>query len=287
LTDIEAATIGLSVSAGLLAAHAAGIIHRDVKPGNVLICSDGRIKLTDFGIARSTGEQSITATGLLLGSPAFISPEVASGAPADPRTDAWGLGALLFACVQGVPPYDRGTPLATLTAVVQDPVPPHPRSGRLSGIIRGLLMKDPAARMSVAIAHQSLRHIATDTGRLVSPRLPPTRITAPPPAPVRPGADPTRRSPGPLTASGDRSAPDALPPPPWATAGGADSLRPLPLRAGKRSRRQQVVLAMVTLLIGVVAALAGFLAVRVIAHVQTGVPIISFSATLGSASPPE
>src|ERR1700712_1427130 len=171
MTDSDAATVGLSVASGLMAAHSAGITHRDVKPGNVLICTNGRIKLTDFGIARSTGEQSITATGLLLGSPAYISPEVASGRAADPRTDAWGLGAMLFACMQGVPPYDRGTPMATLTAVVQDPVPPHPRSGRLSGIIRGLLVKDPAARMSVAAAHQALLHVTSDAGRPVTHRL--------------------------------------------------------------------------------------------------------------------
>jgi serine/threonine protein kinase len=282
LTDTDAATVGLSVSAGLLAAHAAGIIHRDVKPGNVLICTDGRIKLTDFGIARATGEQTITATGLLLGSPAFISPEVASGEPADARTDAWGLGALLFACMQGVPPYDRGTPLATLAAVVADPVPPHPRSGRLSGIIRGLLMKDPAVRMSVATAHQSLLHIATDTGRLVTHRLkpPPAPVIASPPLrrPAAVPAVPAVGAPQRLPAGAGWSAQPALPPPPWANAGGAAALRPLPVRAGERTRRQRVLLAVIALLVGVVAALAGFFVVRVIAHVQTGIPIISFSA---------
>lgn len=300
LRDTEAATIGLSVSAGLLAAHAAGIIHRDVKPGNVLICHDGRIKLTDFGIARSTGEQTITATGLLLGSPAYISPEVASGEPADPRTDAWGLGALLFACVQGVPPYDRGTPLATLHAVVQDPVPPHPRSGRLSGIIRGLLVKDPATRMSVATAHQSLLHIAGDTGRLVTHRLSPPgsgptgsgppssghsgsvpSMSAPPLR--RPAGTPAAGAnlPGPTNSAAGWPAagrPPVLPPPPWADAAGAAALRPLPVRAGERSRRQKAVLALIAVLVGLVAALAGYLVVRVIAHVETGVPIVSFSA---------
>ena len=318
LPETDAATVGLSVSAGLLAAHAAGIIHRDVKPGNVLICSDGRIKLTDFGIARSTGEQTITATGLLLGSPAYISPEVASGGPADPRTDAWGLGALLFACMQGVPPYDRGTPLATLAAVVQDPVPPHPRSGRLSGIIRGLLMKDPAQRMSVATAHQALLHIASDTGRLVTHQRPPTAQPAMPrlrppaampvdhrsssiatgaasvaaqsgaprpvgsyPATAGPGTGPPLRGaagPAGWPQQAAPSRPSSLPPPPWADAGGAAALRPLPVRAGERTRRQKTVLAVLALLIGVVAAVAGFLVIRVIAHVETGVPILSFSA---------
>ncbi len=188
MSDSDAATIGLSVASGLLAAHSAGITHRDVKPGNVLICADGRIKLTDFGIARSTGEQSITATGLLLGSPAYISPEVASGRPANAQSDAWGLGAMLFACVQGVPPFDKGTPLATLTSVVQDPVPPHPDSGRLAGVIRGLLVKDPAMRMSVGTAHQAMLRLAGTSGRLV------THAWTPPGPSTRPQARPGRAS---------------------------------------------------------------------------------------------
>ncbi|MDQ2737672.1 MAG: serine/threonine protein kinase, partial [Actinomycetota bacterium] len=176
MDDLGAAKVGLAVATGLLAAHSAGITHRDVKPGNVLICDDGRIKLTDFGIARSAGEQTITATGLLLGSPAYISPEVAAGRPANAQSDAWGLGALLFACVQGVPPFDRGTPMATLTAVVQDAVPAHPNSGRLGGVIRGLLVKDPATRMSVGTAHQVLLRTAADSGRLMTHAWkPPTR----------------------------------------------------------------------------------------------------------------
>ena len=89
----------------------------------MLICDDGRIKLTDFGIARSTAEQTMTATGLLLGSPAYIAPEVASGVPVGPISDAWSLGGLLFATVEGRPPFDQGTAIATLTSVVKDPVP--------------------------------------------------------------------------------------------------------------------------------------------------------------------
>ena len=98
----------------------------------MLVCRDGRVKLTDFGIARSVGESSLTATGLLLGSPAYISPEVASGASATPASDAWGLGALLFACVQGSPPFDRGSPLRTLTSVVND-LGPGPSGFRPAG----------------------------------------------------------------------------------------------------------------------------------------------------------
>ena len=157
LPDGQAATIGVAVASGLLAAHSAGITHRDVKPGNVLICDDGRIKLTDFGIARSSGDQTMTATGLLLGSPAYIAPEVANGVPAGPISDAWSLGGLLFASVEGRPPFDQGTAIATLTSVVKDPVPPHPHSGRLGAVVSGLLVKTPNLRMRIDRALMIMR----------------------------------------------------------------------------------------------------------------------------------
>ena len=162
LPDGQAATIGVAVASGLLAAHAAGITHRDVKPANVLICDDGRIKLTDFGIARSSAENTMTATGLLLGSPAYIAPEVASGTAAGPVSDAWSLGGLLFACVEGRPPFDQGTAIATLTSVVKDPVPPHPHSERLGAVVSGLLVKTPNLRMRIDKALQIMRGIADD-----------------------------------------------------------------------------------------------------------------------------
>ncbi len=162
LPDGQAATIGVAVASGLLAAHSAGITHRDVKPGNVLICDDGRIKLTDFGIARSSADQTMTATGLLLGSPAYIAPEVANGVPAGPISDAWSLGGLLFASVEGRPPFDQGTAIATLTSVVKDPVPPHPHSGRLGAVVSGLLVKTPNLRMRTDRALAIMRGIADD-----------------------------------------------------------------------------------------------------------------------------
>ena len=162
LPDGQAATIGVAVASGLIAAHAAGITHRDVKPGNVLICDDGRIKLTDFGIARSSAEQTMTATGLLLGSPAYIAPEVANGVPVGPISDAWSLGGLLFATVEGRPPFDQGTAIATLTSVVRDPVPPHPHSGRLGAVVSGLLVKTPSLRMRIDRALTIMRTVADD-----------------------------------------------------------------------------------------------------------------------------
>ena len=201
LSDGQAATIGVAVAGGLLAAHAAGITHRDVKPANVLICDDGRIKLTDFGIARSSGEQTLTATGLLLGSPAYIAPEVANGVPAGPVSDAWGLGGLLFACVEGHPPFDQGSAIATLTSVVKDPVPPHPHAGRIGGVVSGLLVKTPHLRMRLDRALTALRAVADDPSgmkvSIVDQLAPSVSATGPSPAirPGRvPGGTPPRRS---------------------------------------------------------------------------------------------
>jgi hypothetical protein len=139
--------IGAAVAAALQAAHAAGITHRDVKPGNVLMAHDGRIKLTDFGIARNPADQTLTATGLMLGSPAYIAPEIASGGPINPASDLWGLGATLFAAVEGRPPYDAGTAMATVAAVVHDEVPRASCSGPLAEVISGLMVKDPLRRI--------------------------------------------------------------------------------------------------------------------------------------------
>ena len=123
LTQPEAAEIGSAVASALTTAHRAGITHRDVKPGNVLIGENGQIKLTDFGIARNAAEQSMTQTGTVLGSPPYIAPEVAMGRAVGPAADLWGLGATLFACLEGRPPYDAGDPVGTVTEVVHGDVP--------------------------------------------------------------------------------------------------------------------------------------------------------------------
>jgi hypothetical protein len=152
----QVVAIGAAVAAALQAAHAAGITHRDVKPGNVLVAHDGRIKLTDFGIARNPADRTLTATGLMLGSPAYIAPEIASGGPVNPASDLWGLGATLFAAVEGRPPYDAGTAMATVAAVVQDEVPQTSCSGPLAEVISGLMVKDPAHRLPLSQVRQLL-----------------------------------------------------------------------------------------------------------------------------------
>ncbi|MFG2195288.1 serine/threonine-protein kinase [Streptomyces sp. NPDC048639] len=156
LTPHRAAEVGLDVLDVLRAAHREGILHRDVKPSNVLIADDGRVVLTDFGIAQVEGDPSVTSTGMLVGAPSYISPERARGHKPGPPADLWSLGGLLYACVEGVPPYDKSSALATLTAVMTEPLDPPKNAGPLEEVIYGLLAKDPDQRLDNAGARALL-----------------------------------------------------------------------------------------------------------------------------------
>jgi eukaryotic-like serine/threonine-protein kinase len=150
LPEAKVAAIADAVAAGLGAAHQVGITHRDVKPGNVLIGVDGRVKLTDFGIARNVAERTLTSTGIMLGSPAYIAPEVAAGREVTPAADVWGLGATLFAVIEGRPPYDvHGAVLETLNQVVNGDVPRPSGEGPLDEVVAALMTKEPAERISL------------------------------------------------------------------------------------------------------------------------------------------
>jgi eukaryotic-like serine/threonine-protein kinase len=162
LSPARAAEVGLCLVDALEAAHTAGIVHRDVKPGNVLIRPDDRVTLTDFGIASTAGDPSITSTGLLLGSPAYIAPERARGDRPEPESDWWSLGATLYTAVEGRPPFDKDEPFATLTAVVtESPAEPR-RAGPLSSVLERLLDKDPDARPDADELRTLLRAVAAD-----------------------------------------------------------------------------------------------------------------------------
>ncbi|WP_432075478.1 serine/threonine-protein kinase [Streptomyces wuyuanensis] len=166
----RAAHIGAEVLAALRAAHEAGVLHRDVKPGNVLLANDGRVVLTDFGIASVEGTSGLTMTGELVGSPEFLAPERALGRIPGPGSDLWSLGVLLYTAVEGRSPFRRDTPLGTLRAVVDEELPAPRRAGALEPVIAGLLRKDPAERTSSEEAERQLRIIgAGGTPRAGSP----------------------------------------------------------------------------------------------------------------------
>ncbi|MFG3252239.1 serine/threonine-protein kinase [Streptomyces sp. NPDC048172] len=161
LSAQRAAEVGLAILDVLRAAHREGILHRDVKPSNVLLEDNtGRVILTDFGIAKVEGDPSVTSTGMLVGAPSYISPERARGKPPGPPADLWSLGGLLFAAVEGRPPYDKGSAISTLTAVMTEPVPASERAGELSECISGLLVKDPEKRLDVDGARVLLEPVA-------------------------------------------------------------------------------------------------------------------------------
>jgi hypothetical protein len=163
LPPTQAAEVGLAVLGALEAAHAQGIVHRDVKPGNVLLRTGAtgvsRVVLTDFGIATSAGDSSITSTGLLLGSPSYIAPERARGHRPGPPSDLWALGATMFTAVEGRPPYDAGDPMSTVTAVVTGDHAPFVAAGPLEPVIRGLLEKDPEQRLDAGRARRLLEDV--------------------------------------------------------------------------------------------------------------------------------
>lgn len=148
----EAARIGRELLSALRVAHAAGILHRDVKPANVLLREETpggsgiSVVLTDFGIASLRGSTQLTATGDLIGSPEYIAPERIRGTDEGPAADFWSLGLVLYVAVEGVSPLRRASTLATLAAVLDDPVPPPVRSGPLAPVLSALLVRDPALR---------------------------------------------------------------------------------------------------------------------------------------------
>lgn len=152
----EAARIGLHVLGALRAAHSAGVLHRDVKPGNVLLARDGQVLLTDFGIAAIEGDSTITRTGELVGSIDYLAPERVRGGDPGPASDLWSLGATLYAAVEGCSPFRRTSPISTMQAVVTEEPAPPARAGALAPVIIALLRKDPAERPSAAETERML-----------------------------------------------------------------------------------------------------------------------------------
>jgi hypothetical protein len=180
LPPARVARIGVAVLDALGVAHAHGVLHRDVKPGNIFLCEDGRVVLADFGIATLAGDASLTATGGLAGSPGYIAPERLRGDHAGPPSDLWSLGAALYTAVEGRPPFDRRTVAGVLAAVLtEEPAPPR-RAGPLAPVLSAMLAKDPADRPPAGATRALLQSVA---GGGTPATLPDTRAPA---APARP-----------------------------------------------------------------------------------------------------
>jgi eukaryotic-like serine/threonine-protein kinase len=153
----QAAEMGTVLLEALGSAHAAGIVHRDVKPANVLITADGRTVLTDFGIATVAGDPGLTQAGMVMGTPGFCAPERIRGGPASPASDLWSLGATLYAAVEGHGPFDgQGSAMAVLANIVHRDPPPPASAGSLGPVITALMNRDPAARPDAATARSLL-----------------------------------------------------------------------------------------------------------------------------------
>ncbi|XVV02217.1 serine/threonine-protein kinase [Actinosynnema sp. CA-248983] len=183
--------IGLEVLKALESAHAAGIVHRDVKPSNIMVLPDGGVKLADFGIARAMDDPGLTATGGVMGSPGYMAPELFHGRPPSPASDLWALGATLFHAAEGRSPFQRETTAATMHAIMSEEPVLRRSSGALAQVIAGLLTQSVEARMTAA----QVRTLLGDRTRPVAAREPDTVIieaptsyvTTPPPSDTRPG----------------------------------------------------------------------------------------------------
>ncbi|MCF3174411.1 serine/threonine protein kinase [Streptomyces sioyaensis] len=173
LTPREAARIGRGMIAALRAAHSAGVLHRDVKPGNVLLGEDGRVVLTDFGIAVASGASTLTKTGELVGSIDYLAPERVKGGTPGPASDLWALGATLYQAVEGRPPFRKNTAVETAYAIAMDPHEPPRNAGSLAPLIEALLAKEPQDRPSAEVVEQALRasEAEVDTAMIGWPTL--------------------------------------------------------------------------------------------------------------------
>ncbi len=219
LTPDQAAPLLWQAADGLVAAHQAGIVHRDVKPSNILVDRRRRVKITDFGIAHVTADPSLTQTGLVTGSPAYLAPEVAAGQRGDASADVWSLGATVFHMLSGRPPYDMGDHLlGGLYRIVNEEPPRLPDAGWMAPLLEATMAKDPAQRWTMSEVRDFLGG-PTERTVPIRPVAPGTRpgthagvgtVSGPPSAP---GAGRPRGGRGGRRGAARRCCPTATPPP--------------------------------------------------------------------------
>ncbi|EME63008.1 serine/threonine-protein kinase [Amycolatopsis decaplanina] len=185
----QIALVGERVLSALRAAHAAGIVHRDVKPANIMVAPDGRVKLTDFGIAHAADDPRLTTSGMIVGSPAFMAPERVEGRDAMPESDLWSLGTTLFFAAEGIVAFERSTTAATLHAIMTEAPYLTRVQGPLAAAILGLLVTKPEARMS----YDQVRSLLAAAQGVQSQPTPPSGGTAM----LQPGQPMTRLAPAP------------------------------------------------------------------------------------------
>ncbi|MEU7587665.1 serine/threonine-protein kinase [Micromonospora sp. NPDC049230] len=211
LEPSHAARIGLAILDALHAAHTAGVLHRDIKPQNVLVAHDGRVMLTDFGLATFDGGDGVTTRpGMVLGSPQYVAPERAAEGVSTVAADLWSLGATLHAAVEGRSPYARSTAMATLSALAAGPPDPAPHAGSLAPVLAGLLRRDPRHRLD----HHAARRLLVRAAAGHPDPLPTSQSASPPGSspgpssgspPASGSASVSRSSPGSPSASGSAS----------------------------------------------------------------------------------
>jgi serine/threonine protein kinase len=187
-----AARIGADVADGLAAAHALGTVHRDVKPSNVLVReSDGRALIADFGIARTVGQEQLTRSGLVTGTPAYFAPELARGYEPSPASDVWALGISLHFAVEGELPYaEEANAIAMLNTIANQPPPEPTRAGPLGPALRRMLDPDPETRATMAQTADELRQLAVAVPTPDPAPEAETEVVEPVPVPVPTGRPP-------------------------------------------------------------------------------------------------
>jgi serine/threonine protein kinase len=254
------AAMGSQIASALAAAHASGIVHRDVKPGNVLINDEGIAKITDFGIARAAGDMTLTQTGTFAGTPAYLAPEVARGQDPTQSSDVFSLGATLYDAVEGGPPFpDRTNQLALLHMVAEGRIQPPKQAGELTSLLLKLLQVEPSQRPSMTQSSSMLGELA----RARAPRSALLSTMGRPTLPdlVRVADDPRPAGAAPAPAAGQPPTPPA--PPPTAAMPPA-GMRPAPpppsgQPANRDRRNRRVLITVIVLVVVVVGGLVGWL----------------------------